>query len=67
MVLGFVSGTKFIHIANIQWGPTLTSHDPNPPVMVESNKRRAQFSVFDLEVPVQTVSGGGGEYSFGVP
>ena len=30
------AGTKFVSTSRIQWAPTLTSHDPNPPITIET-------------------------------
>ena len=31
-----VSGGRLYHGAELQWQPTLTVHDPNPPIVLET-------------------------------
>lgn len=33
--LSVLNGFKFVTAGTIQWAPTLTAHDPNPPITLE--------------------------------
>ena len=32
----YVTSSKYFSAGSLQWAPTLTSHDPNPPITLES-------------------------------